>query len=124
MAGRQPTPIRHWERRDPLRAELVIGDPTVSGLHISIYYDPQQQRFILENLRESNPAIVNGRKLAAGTTALSSPPQTYGLKCPNPKCGKVCAYDHLKLVCPWCGRLQPRVSRSQNPPYEPNFLFI
>jgi predicted component of type VI protein secretion system len=111
--------------RDPLRSDVVIGDPTVSGLHVAVFYDPDRGSFWLENLRDSNPAIVNGKKVATGAVALENgaklqlgavviqvevravelPLKTreYGLKCPNPKCGKVSPYDHLKLVCPWCG---------------------
>ncbi|MEM9137453.1 MAG: FHA domain-containing protein [Cyanobacteria bacterium P01_F01_bin.42] len=31
--------------------------------------------------------------------------EDYGLKCPNPSCGKVSAYDSVVLLqgCPWCG---------------------
>lgn len=111
--------------RDPLRAELVINNPTVSGLQASIHYEPTTQLFLVQSLRETNPVLVDGQKLTQVpkpvrdrgrlqmgnltiqleikhpilTNALTE----YGLKCPNPKCGKISTYESLKLVCPWCG---------------------
>jgi predicted component of type VI protein secretion system len=111
--------------RDPLRVEMVINNPTVSGLQASIYYDPASQQFLIQSLRETNPVLVDGQKLTQGAKpvkdkgrlqmgnltiklAVQKPIITnavteYGLKCPNPKCGKISPYESLKLVCPWCG---------------------
>jgi predicted component of type VI protein secretion system len=109
--------------RDPLRSEVVINNPTVSGLHVAIYFDSTAEQFLISNLRETNPPLLNGKKLREQPMPLSHDcrlqlgevmvtvqvHQTvpanaeYGLKCPNPKCGKVSPYDSLKLVCPWCG---------------------
>ncbi|MCA6572588.1 MAG: FHA domain-containing protein [Pseudanabaena sp.] len=49
--------------RDPARCDLVLSDPTVSGLHVVIYFDPQKQKFCLRNMRESNPPVVDGKRL-------------------------------------------------------------
>jgi predicted component of type VI protein secretion system len=111
--------------RDPLRVELVINNPTVSGLQAQIHYDPTTKQFLIESLRETNPVLVDGQKLTQGAKPLkdkgrlqmgnltikwvvqqpttTNPVVQYGLKCPNPKCGKISPYDSLKLVCPWCG---------------------
>jgi len=109
--------------RDPLRAEIVINNPTVSGLHVAIYYDPVTEQFLVNNLRETNPPLINGKRLNQEPVPLSHNSRLqlgqvavtvhihqtvphdaeYGLQCPNPRCGKVSAYDSLKLVCPWCG---------------------
>jgi predicted component of type VI protein secretion system len=109
--------------RDPLRSEIVINNPTVSGLHVAIYFDPVAEQFLISNLRQTNPPLVNGKKLQQEPMSLShncrlqlgevmvtvqvhqtTPDNAeYGLKCPNLKCGKVSPYDSLKLVCPWCG---------------------
>ena len=107
--------------RDPLRSEVVINNPTVSGLHVAIYFDPTAEQFLVTNLRESNPPLLNGKRLKQEPMPLSHncrlqlgevmvqihqtvPANAeYGLKCPNPKCGKVSPYESLKLVCPWCG---------------------
>ncbi|MEC4819899.1 MAG: FHA domain-containing protein [Scytonema sp. PMC 1069.18] len=56
--------------RDPLRCDIVLSHPTVSGLHIEIYFQLQQQCFVVKNLRESNPPLINGRLLIQGEMAL------------------------------------------------------
>ena len=155
--------------RDPLRCDIVLAHPTVSGLHVEIFYHSQQQQFYLRNLRDSNPPWVNGNRLTNAEVALnqgstfhlgeteikiiavnieqassvpatiliSSPPssnsqplsaknqqqyanigntspsqppspippvnQTYGLQCPNSKCGRISPYEKLDLGCRWCG---------------------
>jgi pSer/pThr/pTyr-binding forkhead associated (FHA) protein len=57
--------------RDPLRCDIVLSNPTVSGLHVEIYFNAQQQRFFLRNLREQNPPLVDGRQLFQGELILS-----------------------------------------------------
>ncbi|MFB2923493.1 MULTISPECIES: FHA domain-containing protein [Aerosakkonema] len=57
--------------RDSLRCDIVLTHPTVSGLHVEIFFNSQQQQFYLRNLRESNPPLVNGNQLVAGEVALS-----------------------------------------------------
>ena len=49
--------------RDPLRCDLVLGNPTVSGLHVEIFFDSQKQGFFIRNLRQSNPPLVDGKQL-------------------------------------------------------------
>ncbi|MBD1838045.1 FHA domain-containing protein [Coleofasciculus sp. FACHB-712] len=57
--------------RDPARCDIVLTDPTVSGLHVEIFFNPQQQSFYLRNLRESNPPLVDGHTLIQGEVPLS-----------------------------------------------------
>lgn len=56
--------------RDPARCDLVLSDPTVSGLHVVIYFEPQQRKFWIRNMRESNPPVVDGKRLVQGELAL------------------------------------------------------
>lgn len=56
--------------RDPARCDLVLSDPTVSGLHVVIYFDPQKRKFWLRNMRESNPPVVDGKRLVQGEIEL------------------------------------------------------
>ncbi|MUG97959.1 FHA domain-containing protein [Scytonema sp. UIC 10036] len=57
--------------RDPARCDIVLNHPTVSGLHIEIYFHSQQQCFLIRNLREQNPPLVDGRQLVEGTLRLN-----------------------------------------------------
>lgn len=57
--------------RDPIRCDIVLDNPTVSGLHVEIFFNQQQKRFYLRNLRDTNPPWVNGNRLAAAEIALS-----------------------------------------------------
>ncbi len=73
--------IRHQQRskypgtvrlgRDPARCDLIFSDPTVSGLHIEIFFNPLTHAFALRNLRESNPPLVDGRQIVKGEAPLS-----------------------------------------------------
>ena len=56
--------------RDPVQCDLVLSDPTVSGLNVEIFFHIQQQCFYLRNLRQSNPPLVNGQSLLMGEVAL------------------------------------------------------
>lgn len=49
--------------RDPSRCDLVLGNPTVSGLHVEIFFDSQLQGFFIRNLRQSNPPLVDDQQL-------------------------------------------------------------
>ncbi len=116
--------------RDPARCDLVLVHPTISGLHVVIYFDPQKQSFWIRNMRESNPPMVDGHSLSKGERELKvnmaialgqqilqitkinidapivpqrSPDHVYGLQCPNLKCSKISSYERIALVCPWCG---------------------
>ncbi|MEH2244036.1 FHA domain-containing protein [Nostoc sp.] len=57
--------------RDPLRCDIVLSHPTVSGLHVEIFFHHQQQRFYIRNLRSQNPPIVNGQQLVQGEMPLT-----------------------------------------------------
>jgi predicted component of type VI protein secretion system len=56
--------------RDPVRCDLVLQHPTVSGLHVEIFYDPQQRLFCIRNLRSTNPPLVNQQPLGEGMMPL------------------------------------------------------
>ena len=117
--------------RDPARCDLVLEDRSVSGLHVEIFFHPAEQQIGVRNLRRSNPPLVDGQQLIQGevlihqgsqlhlgrlqlgvtqvhwsqAVANQSSSDGYGLKCPNPTCGKVLDYsqDRLRQGCPWCG---------------------
>ncbi|MEH2315573.1 FHA domain-containing protein [Nostoc sp.] len=57
--------------RDLLRCDIVLSHPTVSGLHVEIFFDHQQQRFYIRNLRSQNPPVVDGRQLVQGEMPLT-----------------------------------------------------
>ncbi|WP_353932913.1 FHA domain-containing protein [Okeanomitos corallinicola TIOX110] len=56
--------------RDPLRCDIVLTHPTVSGLHIEIFFNSQQQGFYMRNLREPNPPQIDGKPLLKGEMLL------------------------------------------------------
>jgi predicted component of type VI protein secretion system len=56
--------------RDPVRCDIVLSHPTVSGLHVEIYFHSQQRCFLIRNLREQNPPLVDGQQLVQGTFRL------------------------------------------------------
>ncbi|MFM6184509.1 MAG: FHA domain-containing protein, partial [Dolichospermum sp.] len=58
--------------RDPARCDLVLADPTVSALHVVIYFDPQKRQYSLRNMRESNPPVVDGKRLVQGEIELQN----------------------------------------------------
>lgn len=49
--------------RDPERCDFVLSNPTVSGLHVEIFFNYSTNHFALRNLRETNPPIVDGRQI-------------------------------------------------------------
>lgn len=57
--------------RDPLRCDIVMSNITVSGLHIEIFFNQQQQKFLIRNLREKNPPFIDGRQLVQGELPLN-----------------------------------------------------
>lgn len=57
--------------RDPAQCDIVLTHPTVSGLHIEIFFNSQQQRFYIRNLREINPPQIDGKLLVKGEVAVS-----------------------------------------------------
>lgn len=58
--------------RDPLQCDIVLNDPTVSGLHVEIFFNTQYQSFALHNLRDTNPPVVDGRQIQYGEAFLST----------------------------------------------------
>ncbi|MEW6491664.1 MAG: FHA domain-containing protein [Cyanobacteriota bacterium] len=58
--------------RNPAECDIVLSDPTVSGLHVEIFFNASTQTFLLRNLRYSNPPIVDDRQIVAELVALRS----------------------------------------------------
>jgi eukaryotic-like serine/threonine-protein kinase len=56
--------------RDPQVCDIVVPEPSVSALHVEIFYHCAKQRFYLRNLREKNPPVLDGQLLLAGEMAL------------------------------------------------------
>jgi hypothetical protein len=69
---KQPSKNPHTVRigRDPLRCDIVLSNPTVSGLHVEIFFHSQQQCFYIRNLRSPNPPLVDGQQLFQGEMPL------------------------------------------------------
>ncbi|MGB7379485.1 MAG: FHA domain-containing protein [Rivularia sp. (in: cyanobacteria)] len=57
--------------RDPQRCDIVLSHPTVSGLHVEIFFNSEQKRFHVRSLREKNPPLVDGKQLVRGDTSLN-----------------------------------------------------
>lgn len=70
QASKHPGTVRIG--RDPLRCDLVLHHPTVSGLHVEIFFDPQQHQFLIRNLRDSNPPVVGQQRLTQGVAPLQT----------------------------------------------------
>jgi hypothetical protein len=68
QAAKNPGTVRIG--RDPIRCDLVLSHPTVSGLHIEIFFNFQQHSFIVRNLRSQNPPTVDGQRLVHGELPL------------------------------------------------------
>lgn len=56
--------------RDPNRCDLVLSHPTVSGLHIEIFFNLESDQFCVRNLRPTNPPIIDGKSLISGEIIL------------------------------------------------------
>jgi predicted component of type VI protein secretion system len=56
--------------RDPAQCDLVIHHPTVSKLHVEIFFAAQPPGFYLRNLREPNPPLVDQRRVIQGVAQL------------------------------------------------------
>ncbi|MFB2939227.1 FHA domain-containing protein [Aerosakkonemataceae cyanobacterium BLCC-F154] len=56
--------------RDPLKCDIVLTHPTVSGLHVEIFFNQNCYCFQVRNLRQSNPPVVNGKNLIQGEMTL------------------------------------------------------
>lgn len=57
--------------RNPSRCDIVLSNPTVSGLHVEIFFDSNQKQFFLRNLRQPNPPFVDGKRIVRGEVKLS-----------------------------------------------------
>lgn len=57
--------------RDPQRCDIVLTHPTVSGLHVEIFFDSEQKQFHIRSLREKNPPLIDGKQLIKGNTSLN-----------------------------------------------------
>jgi eukaryotic-like serine/threonine-protein kinase len=57
--------------RDPARCDIVLSDITVSGLHVELFFNADDQHFYVRNLRETNPPLVDGRSLPQGERVLN-----------------------------------------------------
>lgn len=58
--------------RDPAQCDLVIQHPTVSKLHIEIFFVSQLPGFYLRNLRETNPPLVDQQRVTQSPVELHS----------------------------------------------------
>ena len=56
--------------RDPAQCDVVFSNMTVSGLHVEIFFNQQQKRFYVRNLRQTNPPIVDEKALPTGEAPL------------------------------------------------------
>ena len=45
--------------REPANCDITFDDPSVSRLHVEIFYNSQDNKFYLRNLKASNPPIVD-----------------------------------------------------------------
>ncbi|WP_013321287.1 PrsW family glutamic-type intramembrane protease [Gloeothece verrucosa] len=58
--------------RDPDLCDIVLSDPKVSRLHSQITFNSPQNQFLIENLRENNPILINKQKLVRGSQPLNN----------------------------------------------------
>lgn len=72
QSSSRQNPVHIRIGRDPSRCELVLSDPTVSGLHIEIFFDPLADQFCVRNLRTVNPPQIDGHSLISGEMPLQS----------------------------------------------------
>jgi predicted component of type VI protein secretion system len=68
QASKHPGTVRLG--RDPVRCDIVLQHPTVSGLHVEIFFNLQQGCFCLRSLRPSNPPMINQHQLTQGDAVL------------------------------------------------------
>jgi eukaryotic-like serine/threonine-protein kinase len=55
---------------DATLCDIVLSEPTVSGLHAEIFFHPLEKRFYLRSLQQSNPPVVDGQPLTNGERVL------------------------------------------------------
>ncbi|BAZ27672.1 FHA domain containing protein [Cylindrospermum sp. NIES-4074] len=63
--------------RDPAQCDIVITHPTVSALHVEIFFNPQMQSFYLRNLRPTNPPVVDKISVIEGEVPLQEGSSIY-----------------------------------------------
>ena len=57
--------------RNSHECDIVLSEPTVSGVHAEIFFHSQKQQFFLRNLRQTNPPVIDGQLLLAGEIPLT-----------------------------------------------------
>ena len=67
--SKQPGKIRIG--RNSHECDIVLSEPTVSGVHAEIFFHSQKQQFFLRNLRQTNPPVIDGQLLLAGEVPLT-----------------------------------------------------
>ena len=67
--SKQPGKIRIG--RNSHECDIVLSEPTVSGVHAEIFFHSQKQQFFLRNLRQTNPPVIDGQLLLAGEIPLT-----------------------------------------------------
>ncbi len=45
--------------REPSNCDIIFGDPSISRVHVEIFYNNQYDKFYLRNLKSNNPPIVD-----------------------------------------------------------------
>ena len=68
QASKNPGTVRIGS--DPAQCDIVLSEPTVSGLHVEFFFNSQQESFYLRNLDQSNPVTVDGQYLPVGEVPL------------------------------------------------------
>ena len=58
--------------REPDDCDLVLHDPRISRLHAEITFNPDQRKFYIQNLRETNPILVDNQQLVRGFKLLEN----------------------------------------------------
>ena len=126
--------------RDPIKCDVVFSHSSVSGLHVEIFFNQELQEYVVRNLRESNPPLVDGKFLVKGEARLRSDshihlgqveidvvsisatavaiPQTVLLSAPvvqssSPPTGP----SSYGLQCPKCSRVSPYAQLSSGCPW-------
>lgn len=63
--------------RDPAQCDIIITHPTVSALHVEIFFNHQIQSFCLRNLRPTNPPVVDKISVIEGEVPLKEGSSIY-----------------------------------------------
>jgi len=72
LTDRQPTKNSGTFRigRDPAQCDVVVQHPTVSKLHVEVFFVPSQKAVYLRNLRATNPPLVDRQRVVQNVVAL------------------------------------------------------